>query len=94
MISADLYKKVMRLSRKANIILSPFSISAALAMTYAGAMGKTRSQMHTALRYSDIPVCDVDEGYKGLLEALSATNHNHTLKVANRLFVDRHFRCV
>ena len=34
-----------------NLFFSPYSISAALAMTYAGARGETESQMARALRF-------------------------------------------
>jgi serpin B len=42
-----------RLSREAgNIVFSPFGISAALGMVYAGARGNTEKQMAAALHYS------------------------------------------
>ncbi len=45
----DLYRRMS--TTNANLCLSPYSIQNALAMTYAGADGKTRSEMATALRY-------------------------------------------
>lgn len=35
-----------------NVVISPFSISTALAMTYAGARGNTRDQMASVMRFS------------------------------------------
>jgi serpin B len=46
----DLYKK--QCTRSGNISWSPFSISASLAIAYAGAQGNTRKQMASALRFS------------------------------------------
>ena len=39
---------------KENIFFSPYSISSALAMTYAGAGGETALEMANALRFSEI----------------------------------------
>ena len=45
----DLYQSLR--SQDGNLILSPYSISLALAMTYAGARGETESQMMQALHF-------------------------------------------
>jgi serine protease inhibitor len=45
-----LYQKVR--TEEGNLFLSPYSISTALAMTYAGARGKTETQMAQALHFS------------------------------------------
>jgi serine protease inhibitor len=45
----DLYGRLR--SRDGNVFFSPYSISSALAMTYAGARGPTATQMATVLRF-------------------------------------------
>ncbi|MEA3224751.1 MAG: serpin family protein [Planctomycetota bacterium] len=45
----ELYAKLRR--RKGNLFLSPYSISTALAMTYAGARNRTQSQMAEVLHF-------------------------------------------
>lgn len=47
-----LYAKL--LSEEGNLFFSPYSISTALAMTYAGARGQTESQMAKVLGFADI----------------------------------------
>jgi serpin B len=47
----DLYQR-LRKSSDGNIFFSPYSISTALAMTYAGARGNTEKQMAKTLRFS------------------------------------------
>jgi serpin B len=45
----DLYAEIR--AQEGNLFLSPYSISSALAMTYAGARGNTASQMEEALHF-------------------------------------------
>jgi serpin B len=48
--ATNLYQKVA--DKEGNLFLSPYSISNALAMTYAGARGNTANEMKTTLRFS------------------------------------------
>ena len=48
----NLYQRLGRNFKAANIVFSPYSISIALAMTYAGARGQTKAQMAKALGFS------------------------------------------
>ena len=47
----DLLKKIMATDKDKNIFFSPYSISTALAMTFAGARGNTAKEMATVLHY-------------------------------------------
>ncbi|MFZ0035661.1 MAG: serpin family protein [Sedimentisphaerales bacterium] len=50
--AVELYAKLRE--QKGNLFLSPYSVSAALAMTYAGARGKTETQMARALHFPSV----------------------------------------
>lgn len=63
----DLYHS---LPREENLIFSPFSISLALAMTYAGARGETAEQMASTLHYT-LPSEDLHAAFSYLDLALS-----------------------
>ncbi|MEZ4328705.1 MAG: serpin family protein, partial [Polyangiales bacterium] len=69
-----------------NRVLSPASISLALAMTASGARQGTRAEMLSALRVTDVP--DVDASAQALLAKLG---EDSTLHIANRLFGERTF---
>ena len=81
----DLYKKLAE-TEKGNIVVSPYSIRTALAMTYAGARGRTAEEMRKVLHFT-LP----DEK---LHPAFGATAHQltggkdkpFTLNVANALW--------
>ncbi len=76
-----------------NLFFSPNSISTALAMTYAGARGRTRTQMQEILR---LPL--EGEALHACFAALSQQLHNgarqgggYQLSIANRLWGERSF---
>jgi len=73
-----------------NIFFSPYSISTALVMTYAGAEGETRSQMAKALHFKD------DDGslhnnFNALDLHINHNEGNYTLSVANSLWPAKGF---
>src|SRR4051812_12141416 len=48
----DLYAQLARQEKGKNLFFSPYSISTALAMTYAGARGDTEKEMAKTLHFS------------------------------------------
>jgi serpin B len=76
-----------------NLFFSPFSISAALAMTYAGAREKTANQMAAALHFNQEP----DQLHLSMGELISRLNavqkeSEVDLSVANAIFVQKGYQ--
>ncbi len=74
-----------------NLLISPISISTALAMTYAGARGNTAAQMADVLHLNGLEEDAVHSGYGGLIADLNAPREGYKLSVANRLFGQENF---
>lgn len=90
----DLYQSLR--SRDENLILSPFSISLALAMTYAGARGDTETQMADVLHFG--PQAETHPAFNALDLALEDTGvvpdkdqEPMQLDIANAVFAEQTF---
>ncbi|NIM19985.1 MAG: serpin family protein [Candidatus Latescibacteria bacterium] len=83
--AVSLYDKLKR--EEGNLFFSPFSISTALAMTYAGAKGETASQMSNALRFA-LKADRLHHIYGAVMKDLNARGETggYELSVANALW--------
>jgi serpin B len=81
----DLYRGLA--GSPGNLFFSPYSISSALAMAYAGARGETESQMAGALHFS-MGQGDLHASFAALQATLDAveTSDSLTLAIANSLW--------
>ncbi len=95
--SADLYKVVAR--EPGNVVLSPYSVGVALAMTRAGAIGETAGQMDKVLHASLSK--DINAGFNALDQALAKRPGKYAmgdqtleleLATANRLWGQTDFK--
>ncbi len=78
----ELYQRLQ--SRPGNLFFSPASLSTALAMTYAGAVGETADQMAAVLHFSLPP--DQLPGPFGAFQKALLDSGEGRLKIANRLW--------
>lgn len=77
-------------SREGNLFLSPYSISSALAMTYAGARGATAQQMAEALRLG-AATNYVHPAFAEINKVLNEGGKGYRLSVANALWAQKGF---
>lgn len=82
----DLYNRLRE--QEGDLFLSPASISAALAMTYAGAVGETEKQMARVLHFN-LPKAKLHAGYGTLTEILNSQQPGYRLNMANRLWAQK-----
>lgn len=84
----DLYAQLS--DEPGNLLLSPFSVSAALAMAYGGARGETAEEMARVLRFTVEPL-KLHETMGALLTRLRASGESpgHQLRIANALWSDQ-----
>ena len=82
----DLYGQIRSNSAGKNIFFSPFSVSSALAMVYAGAKGNTKTEMGNVLKLDSVNRNKVPNGFKQLFKAFNDPTNNYTLSVANAFF--------
>jgi serpin B len=81
----DAYKALGARAPAGNVAFSPYSISSALAMAYAGAGGATASEMATAMHYT-LPEAQLHPAFDALDLALAARAPAVVLHVANSLW--------
>jgi len=81
----DLYGRLRQ--KDGNLFFSPYSISDALAMTYAGARGQTAEQMATTLHFA-LPAQRLHPAFGELIRSLNAggKDRKYQLSVANALW--------
>lgn len=88
----NLYQQLKK-NNTGNLFYSPYSISTALAMTYAGAAGDTEKQMSSALHFT-LPQAQLHTAFNELAIALASRGQNaegtngksFSLKISNALW--------
>jgi len=84
----DLYHQACQKNPdKANVVVSPFSVSAALYMACNGANGLTRQEMLEALHLESFTMNSINRGFGELSEEITAQD-SVTLTSANSVFWD------
>jgi serine protease inhibitor len=74
-----------------NIFISPLSISLALAMTYNGANGDTKTEMQNTLRFPDLPADEINGYFHSLSNTLLNLDPTVKLGIANSIWYRQGF---
>ena len=84
----ELYQQLA--AKPGNVVVSPYSISSALAMTYAGARGQTADEMKAVLHF-DLPADKLHPAFGGVSDSFQTTGKNrpYELNIANALWSQR-----
>jgi hypothetical protein len=86
-----LLQTLLNASKDGNLVISPLSVSLALAITYKGAGGGTRMAMARTLDVSAFSDADVNAGNRELLETLRKADPAVQLEIANALWLQAGF---
>jgi serine protease inhibitor len=91
-LALSLYDQLRK--QEGNLFCSPFSLSTALGMTYAGARGQTAKEMNKVLKYS-LDDEDVHNSFAGLLKEINGNADDKTagykLTTANALWGQKNY---
>ncbi len=85
----DMFRELQK-DQNENIFFSPYSISQALVMTYAGAKESTKTQMASALHF-DANDSILHNAFNALDLHLNHSDENYTLSVANAIWPQKDF---
>lgn len=78
-------------TRYENIMVSPLSVSLALAMTYNGANGETKTAMEETLKLYGLTPQEINTSYQTLVNALKSLDSKVILEIANAIYYRDNF---
>lgn len=87
----SLYKKLALQDPDKNIVFSPLSISAALAILSLGAKGNTLQEILEGLKFNltETPEADIHKGFGHLLQSLSQPEDQVEISTGSALFIEK-----
>ncbi len=74
-----------------NVIISPYSVSIALAMTYNGAAGDTKAEMARTLAFSKMSNKQINRNFLQMMGAVEKADHSVQMETANALWAQSGF---
>lgn len=87
----EVFQEIRKASDKENIMISPLSISVALAMAYNGAEGDTKAEMEETLKLNGLITDQINTAYENLIDALQSLDDEVVFEIANAIFFEQSF---
>ncbi len=87
----EIFQKIRKNSDEENIMISPLSISVALAMAYNGADSDTKTEMEKTLKLNGLTPEEINAAYKNLIAALQSVDEKVVFELANAIFYKEGF---
>lgn len=88
----DLFRRIeLQKQEGKNTMISPMSVSLALAMLYNGADGNTKKQMEEMLNKAGMSSIDINNSYKDLVAGLTSQDPKVELSISNAIFYRNSF---
>jgi serpin B len=82
----ELFQKIREESDEENLMISPLSVSVALAMAYNGADSATKTEMENVLKLNGLTVDEINASYKMLINTLQSLDEEVVFEIANAIF--------
>lgn len=86
----DIFQR-LNASEDGNFMVSPLSVSQALAMTYNGAEGETKTAMEDVLKVAGLTSDEINQSYQTLVDALLKADNRVTLDIAQSIWYRQGF---
>lgn len=74
-----------------NVMISPLSATLALAMTYNGAAGSTKTAFENVFHFNGLSDTEINQSLYNLCQALTSVDKQVTLKIANSIWYRKGF---
>jgi len=87
----EVFQEIRKASDEENIMISPLSISVALAMAYNGAVGETKAEMEETLKLKGLTTDQINASYENLIDALQSLDEEVVFEIANAIFFEQSF---
>lgn len=90
-LAARLFNAVCRAEKGENVMISPLSVSIALAMALNGATGDNLEEMRSVLGFSDMDTEMINDHFFYLINSLENADNDMQLAIANSVWMDKRF---